>query len=78
MSLHYEGWISARSEGKDWIADDRKFLEKIGIEVGKHNPKKNRFEDCIVPASVHAQLTMLIGRFGMDLEAVKTDEPEKE
>ena len=78
MGMHYEGWIQPRMASQEQVDDDQRFLEELGVEVGKFDSKKKRFEDCVVPASIHAQLTMQLGRFDMDLEAIQTEESEEE
>ena len=54
--IYYEGWIIADYE-------DKEFLEKLGIRLGKYNEETTSFENCKVSLEALEKLDPYWGRF---------------
>jgi hypothetical protein len=61
--LSLVGWISPTLQTEDTIEDIRRELEGMGIEVGKWNPDRRRFEGCRVSGRALDELDPCFGWF---------------
>ena len=57
----YKGWVIADYEDKD-------FLEKLGVKLGRYNKKTSSFEDCELSPEILGELDPYWGQFYWGLE----------
>ena len=57
----YKGWIIADYE-------DKEFLEKLGVKLGRYDEKFTSFEDCELSPETLEKLDLYWGRFYWGLE----------